>query len=288
MIRRQGFTLIELLIVIAIIAVLLTILAPALQVAKEHATGTVCLGNQKALIGAWIFYHEENKGRLVGGNTYHGWSQSTDRWCEEPKVTPNYAVDPVEPGSAFNDFVAESAVTLEYRLNGIRAGKLWKYITNTEAYHCPGDFRFADNPGTRKCWRSYSITGAMRGEDVDGYTQNPYKAYEKISAIKFPEEKYVFVEEGVRDQWNNLGSWMMYVSYPIDPTTIHWVDPMAVWHNRRSTLSFVDGHTIVKNWVDQRTIDFSEGGDADWGIYPDDPPNEDLVWLAYGYGGIPE
>ena len=80
---------------------------------------------------------------------------------------------------------------------------------------------------------------------------------------------------------------MMFVTYPIDETQIHWVDPMAVWHNRRSTLSFVDGHAIVKNWVDQRTIDFSEGGDAGWEIPPDNPPNEDLVWLAYGYGGIP-
>ena len=135
--------------------------------------------------------------------------------------------------------------------------------------------------------RGYAISGSMRGEDVNGATDNHYKAYEKISPIKFPETKYVFVEEGVRDQWNNIGSWMMFVPYPIDVTQIHWVDPMAVWHNRRSTLSFVDGHAIIKNWVDQRTIDFSEGGNASWSIPPDNPPNEDLVWLAYGYGGIP-
>lgn len=81
---------------------------------------------------------------------------------------------------------------------------------------------------SRKDWRSDAITGAMRGEDVNGVGRNHYLAYEKISPIKFPETKYVFVEEGVRDQWCNIGSWMMFVPYPIDPAQIHWVDPMAV------------------------------------------------------------
>jgi prepilin-type processing-associated H-X9-DG protein len=64
---------------------------------------------------------------------------------------------------------------------------------------------------------------------------------------------------------------------------IHRVDPMAVFHNTRSTLSFADGHAIKKQWVDERTIDFSENGDASWDI----PPNEDLIWLARAYGGLP-
>jgi len=58
MINKRGFTLIELLIVVAIIAVLISILAPALQIAKEHATAASCLGNQKSLIGGWVLYHE--------------------------------------------------------------------------------------------------------------------------------------------------------------------------------------------------------------------------------------
>jgi prepilin-type N-terminal cleavage/methylation domain-containing protein len=97
----KGFTLIELLIVIAIIAVLLTILAPALQVAKEHATGAVCLGNQKNLIDAWIFYHDGNKGWLVGGCTFPDPVYEA-RWCEEPKRTPMYAGDP--PGGSHGRF----------------------------------------------------------------------------------------------------------------------------------------------------------------------------------------
>jgi len=281
MVNKQGFTLIELLIVVAIIAVLIAILAPALHTAKEHATGAVCLGNQKTLTGAWIFYYQENRNWLVGGCTFP-YSVYEARWCEEPKRTPIYAGDP--PGGTYDDFVGRNEVTEEYRMNGLRAGKLWKYVKNENAYHCPGDYRYYDMQQPDGCYRSYSITGTMRGEDILG--GHGIWGYQKISAVDFPEAKMVVVEEGVRDQWNNAGAWMMQSSIPVDSTIIHWVDPMAIWHNRRSTLSFADGHAVVKNWVDQRTIDFSEGGDASWGIPPDNPPNEDLVWLATVYGGI--
>jgi prepilin-type N-terminal cleavage/methylation domain-containing protein/prepilin-type processing-associated H-X9-DG protein len=286
MINRRGFTLIELLIVVAIIAVLVSILAPALQVAKEHATGSACLGNQRTLIGAWSFYHEDNRGWLVGGATWRN-NISLDRWCEEPKKTPMYAGNYPNYNS-FNDFVGQNQVTEEYRFNGLRAGKLWKYVKSEKAYHCPGDTRYYDMGPRNGCYRSYSITGTMRGEDLSG--AHGYWAYKKIVEIMFPEEKMVFAEEGVRDQWQNIGAWMMQSSIPVDSRKVHWVDPMAIWHNRRSTLSFVDGHAVVKNWVDQRTVDFGESGDASWGIPPNPPPNEnpDLLWLATAYGGVPK
>ena len=44
---RHGFTLIELLVVVSIIALLVSILMPALRIAKEQATGALCLTRQK-------------------------------------------------------------------------------------------------------------------------------------------------------------------------------------------------------------------------------------------------
>lgn len=50
--KKHGFTLIELLIVIAIIAILLTILAPALCKAKEQAKLSLCASNQRQVVMA--------------------------------------------------------------------------------------------------------------------------------------------------------------------------------------------------------------------------------------------
>jgi len=52
--RYNGFTLIELLVVIAIIAVLMAILMPALNRAREQGKRAACLSNLKQLQLAWV------------------------------------------------------------------------------------------------------------------------------------------------------------------------------------------------------------------------------------------
>jgi prepilin-type N-terminal cleavage/methylation domain-containing protein len=47
--RRSGFSLVELLIVVAILALLATIIAPFLSRARERARGTVCLSNLRSI-----------------------------------------------------------------------------------------------------------------------------------------------------------------------------------------------------------------------------------------------
>ena len=62
--REMKFTLIELLVVIDIIAILASILMPALQSARNRATASQCLANQKNLFMAVTEYFENNKQAL--------------------------------------------------------------------------------------------------------------------------------------------------------------------------------------------------------------------------------
>ena len=55
----EGFTLIELLVVVAIIALLVAILVPALSDARELAKGAVCLGRLRGIGVATALYQGE-------------------------------------------------------------------------------------------------------------------------------------------------------------------------------------------------------------------------------------
>ncbi len=73
--KSSGFTLVELLVVIAIIGVLVALLLPAVQAAREAARRTQCVNNIKQM-GLGAVNYESGNGAFPPGRLYPDWANS--------------------------------------------------------------------------------------------------------------------------------------------------------------------------------------------------------------------
>jgi prepilin-type N-terminal cleavage/methylation domain-containing protein/prepilin-type processing-associated H-X9-DG protein len=73
----RAFTLVELLVVIGIIAVLIAILLPTLNKAREQSRRAACLANLRTLGQAMITYANDHRDRLPNSNPTGNWGTNT-------------------------------------------------------------------------------------------------------------------------------------------------------------------------------------------------------------------
>ncbi|HEX6960808.1 MAG TPA: DUF1559 domain-containing protein, partial [Lacipirellula sp.] len=76
--KRGGFTLVELLVVIAIIGVLVALLLPAVQAAREAARRSQCSNQLRQIALAWQLHHDAHQFFPSAGWGY-AWTGDPDR-----------------------------------------------------------------------------------------------------------------------------------------------------------------------------------------------------------------
>ncbi len=240
---KQAFTLIELLVVISIIALLVSILMPALGKARELAKRSVCLSNQKQLSYAWILYAEDNDDLMC--SPCPGWRD------EDLEISWIYWAGSGFPNTWSEDLWDES----------IMNGALWPYCSESlEVFRCP--------TGKENEKITYSAFPAMGwredlGRAIEG------DIYTKISQIPSPSSRSVFIDEG----------YLTTNFYGVTYNAPTWFDQPPGRHNLGATLSFADSHAEYWKWQDDRTIEMCQ---MTWEDYRDTwkgvdcPDNVDL------------
>jgi len=129
--NRKGFTLIELLVVIAIIAMLMGLLMPALNEARNRALQLVCGSNLSGLGKAIALYATENDDtfmRAGGRNSYWSTTGKIQRW-----LGSSSPMQPSTEEGAFGPPPAAATVTSSWYL-------LVKYASvKPDQFVCKGD-----------------------------------------------------------------------------------------------------------------------------------------------------
>ncbi len=277
--KQKGFTLIELLVVIAIIAILMAMLMPVFNKAREQGKRASCLSNLRQLQLAWSIYADENDDKIVNGETDN----------ESPPGQIRVSTKSFHRNELYwggrdwhDNYMTGGQLDPITQIRGIKAGALYPYVRNEKLYKCP--------TGVRGEMRTYSIVDSMNGLARTGTISGTVGVrvgrtvlwIKKRTEIRVPGPSYriVFLDEGR----------VTPDSYAVHYDTERWWDPPHVRHGEGTNVSFADGSADYWKWKGKKTIETGKMANPVHQMQPTTPDEyEDLhemhkaVWGRLGY-----
>ncbi len=236
---RAGFTLIELLVVIAVIALLMAILLPALQRAKDQARDVICRSNLRGVGTGILMYLEDNDHKMPNMNTYSGNTNGHLWWDDRGNLLrPN--AHQAYWGVAFVDYVRER-----------------------ELFGCPAFRNFCEMIA-----QDLLYGGDHRFIHTSAFTANGWLTQERTISIPHPSEVIVghdHMEPRV-EHGNKAGNSDMLFPSPTGVNLTHYRKGAgrARWyrgifrHNVRSSGEFKTGGTLNILWLDTHVSQLRE------------------------------
>ena len=221
--RRHAFSLVELLTVIGIVAVLLSLLLPALANARAQAARVGCMSNLRQLLQAQMMYVADNNGYLTYPNWGHDRS-SADVW-------------------AVGWLYAQGKVSVPPKAEDVTSGALYRYLKNTRVFQCPvkeaGEW---SAEGTDRL-TSYIMNGAVCGYGSVGSRVDPGVRLSepswKITSWTDPSRQVLWWE--AEEAGLGGAAWNDGASMPRE-------NLLARRHGRGASIACFDGHV---EWMDR-------------------------------------
>lgn len=233
--HRPALTLVELLVVIAVIAILLALLQPALSLARAKAREVTCLNNLKQLqICAKLYSLDYDDFLLPNRNVYY------------------VGTDKQTTGFSNNMTWCAGLAPFDTTTENVERGLLFKYNKSTDIYLCPSDRSRVRTPDGEllhlRRTRSYNLSQSINGLPYPPGTGTP-PGFAKESEIDDPTPAQLLFFVGVHEESiydSHFGIPPRGSPYADEP---RWWDLPAGRHSQGCSFSFADGHVERWKWA---------------------------------------